>query len=124
MAHHHRTNARVNPMTFNNISSHDLKLGVRFQSELPGYITGIRFYKGIGNTGTQFLLTTLMRLGWRGRAAMLETLIRATSRVAAAGFRRQCFRARLVSTITSVSRQGTFIGVKFCVAAVLRQSRE
>ncbi len=29
-----------------------LSLGVKFQSSLPGYITGIRFYKGSANTGT------------------------------------------------------------------------
>ena len=28
------------------------ELGVKFRSDLPGYITGIRFYKGAGNTGT------------------------------------------------------------------------
>jgi hypothetical protein len=28
------------------------ELGVRFQADVPGYITGIRFYKGAGNTGT------------------------------------------------------------------------
>jgi hypothetical protein len=28
------------------------ELGVRFQSDVAGYITGIRFYKGSGNTGT------------------------------------------------------------------------
>ena len=27
-------------------------MGVKFQSSLAGYITGIRFYKGTGNTGT------------------------------------------------------------------------
>ena len=29
-----------------------LELGVKFQSDVAGYITGIRFYKGAGNTGT------------------------------------------------------------------------
>ncbi len=28
------------------------ELGVRFQSDVAGYVTGIRFYKGTGNTGT------------------------------------------------------------------------
>jgi hypothetical protein len=28
-----------------------LELGVRFQSEIAGHVTGIRFYKGTGNTG-------------------------------------------------------------------------
>ena len=29
-----------------------LELGVKFRSDVAGYITGIRFYKGAGNTGT------------------------------------------------------------------------
>jgi hypothetical protein len=29
-----------------------VSLGVKFQSDVPGYVTGIRFYKGAGNTGT------------------------------------------------------------------------
>ena len=29
-----------------------VELGVRFRVDVPGYITGIRFYKGAGNTGT------------------------------------------------------------------------
>ena len=29
-----------------------LELGFKFRSDTPGYITGIRFYKGAGNTGT------------------------------------------------------------------------
>ena len=29
-----------------------VELGVKFRSDLAGYITGIRFYKGTGNTGT------------------------------------------------------------------------
>ncbi|MBB5139900.1 methionine-rich copper-binding protein CopC [Thermocatellispora tengchongensis] len=29
-----------------------LELGTRFRSSVPGYVTGIRFYKGAGNTGT------------------------------------------------------------------------
>ena len=29
-----------------------IELGVKFQSDVAGYITGIRFYKGAGNTGT------------------------------------------------------------------------
>ncbi|WP_422923925.1 DUF4082 domain-containing protein [Singulisphaera sp. PoT] len=29
-----------------------LVLGVRFTSDAPGYVTGVRFYKGPGNTGT------------------------------------------------------------------------
>jgi hypothetical protein len=28
------------------------ELGIRFQSDLSGYISGIRFYKGVNNTGT------------------------------------------------------------------------
>ena len=29
-----------------------VELGVKFRADTPGYITGIRFYKGVGNTGT------------------------------------------------------------------------
>ncbi|MCI0703401.1 MAG: DUF4082 domain-containing protein [Planctomycetia bacterium] len=29
-----------------------IEVGVKFRSELSGYITGLRFYKGLGNTGT------------------------------------------------------------------------
>jgi methionine-rich copper-binding protein CopC len=32
--------------------SSPIELGVRFFSDIGGYITGIRFYKGVGNTGT------------------------------------------------------------------------
>ena len=28
-----------------------IEVGVKFRSDIPGYITGIRFYKGVGNTG-------------------------------------------------------------------------
>ena len=29
-----------------------LELGVKFRSDFAGYVTGVRFYKGAGNTGT------------------------------------------------------------------------
>ncbi|MGZ4708978.1 MAG: DUF4082 domain-containing protein, partial [Acidimicrobiales bacterium] len=32
--------------------ANSVSLGVRFQSDVNGYITGVRFYKGAGNTGT------------------------------------------------------------------------
>jgi len=38
-----------------NLSANDMaavNLGVKFRSDVDGYITGIRFYKGAGNTGT------------------------------------------------------------------------
>jgi len=31
---------------------HAVELGIKFESSVAGYITGIRFYKGAGNTGT------------------------------------------------------------------------
>jgi hypothetical protein len=40
------------PQTASVGDGHALELGVRFQSEVAGYITGIRFYKGSGNSGT------------------------------------------------------------------------
>ncbi len=32
-----------------------LELGVSFKSDVNGYITGVRFYKGVNNTGRSFL---------------------------------------------------------------------
>jgi hypothetical protein len=32
--------------------SSPLEVGVKFSSDVPGYVTGLRFYKGSGNTGT------------------------------------------------------------------------
>jgi hypothetical protein len=32
--------------------SNALELGVKFRSDVDGYISGVRFYKGLGNTGT------------------------------------------------------------------------
>ena len=40
------------PQTAAADDSTSYELGVRFQSDVGGYITGIRFYKGSGNTGT------------------------------------------------------------------------
>ncbi len=40
------------PQTASVDDGNALELGVRFQSDVAGYITGIRFYKGSGNTGT------------------------------------------------------------------------
>jgi hypothetical protein len=42
----------VVPANPNDADTSALELGVRFTSEVDGTITGIRFYKGIGNTGT------------------------------------------------------------------------
>jgi methionine-rich copper-binding protein CopC len=39
-----------NPSTANDPNA--IELGVKFRSDVAGYITGIRFYKGTGNTGT------------------------------------------------------------------------
>src|SRR5262249_53962407 len=32
--------------------SNAVELGVKFTSDIAGYVTGVRFYKGAGNTGT------------------------------------------------------------------------
>jgi hypothetical protein len=40
------------PGTTSYNNSQSVELGVKFQSSEAGYITGIRFYKGAGNTGT------------------------------------------------------------------------
>jgi hypothetical protein len=42
----------ITPATPSAGDSGAVELGVKFQSEVDGYITGIRFYKGSGNTGT------------------------------------------------------------------------
>jgi hypothetical protein len=48
-------------------SSEPIELGVKFRAEVDGYVTGVRFYKGPGNTGTH--------LGhlWTGAGAPLAT---------------------------------------------------
>ena len=43
-------NSTPGTTSYNDSSS--IELGVKFQSSQAGYITGIRFYKGTGNTGT------------------------------------------------------------------------
>ncbi len=43
------SNVPVNPSTDD---SNAVELGVKFRSDVAGFITGIRFYKGTGNTGT------------------------------------------------------------------------
>ncbi len=40
------------PSTGSEPDTAKVQLGMKFQSDLPGYITGIRFYKGSANTGT------------------------------------------------------------------------
>jgi hypothetical protein len=40
------------PQTLAQADTTGYELGVRFKSDVAGYITGIRFYKGSGNTGT------------------------------------------------------------------------
>lgn len=40
------------PATADFSESLPLEMGVKFRSDVSGYITGIRFYKGAGNTGT------------------------------------------------------------------------
>ncbi len=53
-----------------NLSASDpnaVELGVKFRSDIDGYITGIRFYKGSGNTGTH--IGNL----WSANGALLAT---------------------------------------------------
>jgi len=40
------------PVNASSNDSTELELGMQFQSSVAGYVTGIRFYKGTGNTGT------------------------------------------------------------------------
>ncbi|WP_236147190.1 DUF4082 domain-containing protein [Scytonema millei] len=45
-------NDTATPTTAASSDTQAVELGVKFKSDLNGYITGIRFYKGSGNTGT------------------------------------------------------------------------
>jgi len=49
----------------------------------------------IGNTGTQFLITSLLRLGWRRRATMLGRLLANAGRLGGAALRRSALIRRL-----------------------------
>src|SRR6185503_11237717 len=40
------------PLAQQQFESSAVELGVKFQSDRAGYITGLRFYKGAGNNGT------------------------------------------------------------------------
>src|SRR5690242_18314880 len=40
------------PTTAADSDTNPWELGVRFKSDVAGYVTGVRFYKGPGNTGT------------------------------------------------------------------------
>ena len=42
----------MTPTTTTTSDANAVELGVKFESSEPGYITGVRFYKGAGNTGT------------------------------------------------------------------------
>src|SRR5262249_31561813 len=42
----------VTPTNTSASDSNAVELGVKFQADRDGYITGVRFYKGSGNTGT------------------------------------------------------------------------
>jgi len=42
----------VTPATPSNADTSSVELGVKFTSDVDGQVTGIRFYKGTGNTGT------------------------------------------------------------------------
>ncbi|WZF20529.1 DUF4082 domain-containing protein [Nostoc sp. UHCC 0302] len=45
-------NSSATPANPSFSDSNAVELGVKFQSDIDGFITGIRFYKGSGNTGT------------------------------------------------------------------------
>ena len=48
----HRSGAPARRATAASPDPNSVELGVRFRSDLAGYVTGVRFYKGAGNTGT------------------------------------------------------------------------
>ncbi|MBS2966093.1 DUF4082 domain-containing protein [Actinocrinis puniceicyclus] len=45
-------NAAATPANQNTSDGHSVELGVRFQSAVSGYVTGVSFFKGVKNTGT------------------------------------------------------------------------
>jgi hypothetical protein len=45
-------NSSTTPATVSVSDGHPWELGVKFTSDVSGYVTGVRFYKGAGNTGT------------------------------------------------------------------------
>jgi hypothetical protein len=45
-------NSSVTPAVTSNPDSSSVELGVKFKTDVTGFITGLRFYKGSGNTGT------------------------------------------------------------------------
>src|SRR5204863_245152 len=49
----------------------------------------------LGNTGTQFLITSLLRLGWRRRATMLGRFLANAGRLGGAALRRSTLIRRL-----------------------------
>ena len=56
------------PATLSVVDPHPVEVGVKFQATLGGKVTGIRFYKGTGNTGTH--------IGhlWSGAGMLLATV--------------------------------------------------
>ena len=55
------------PTAASSTDANPIEVGVKFQSNVDGYITGIRFYKGINNTGTH--IGNL----WSNTGTLLET---------------------------------------------------
>jgi Domain of unknown function (DUF4082)/Bacterial Ig-like domain/Bacterial Ig domain len=45
-------NGSATPTTTNTGDTNKVEVGMRFQSAIPGYVTGVMFYKGTKNTGT------------------------------------------------------------------------
>jgi hypothetical protein len=45
-------NSSATPANPSQADSSSVELGVKFKTDVSGFITGLRFYKGIGNTGT------------------------------------------------------------------------
>ncbi len=45
-------NSASHPVTAASADGSSVEVGVKFRTDLPGYVTGIRFYKGAGNGGT------------------------------------------------------------------------
>jgi hypothetical protein len=53
------------PATVDAGAADPLEVGVKFRSDVNGYISGIRFYKSAANTGTHIASVWSTELAWR-----------------------------------------------------------
>ena len=113
--------------------STSLELGVKFQTDVAGYITGVRFYKGAGNTGThtgslwdtqgnllaRATFTNETASGWQNVVFQTPVLITAGTTYVASYFAAQrplCGRRRLFRLVGHEQRR--------CQSPLQRQRRQ